>query len=141
MSRVTYPSGVTIPNLPDDSLVPPRAAGAVCLVESALLFVTAGSYALELLADQAFDANTASMSLVVSLIFALLLLVVGMSWLRGRLWPRTPTIVWNLLLLPAAWTLGTSTGLWFGVGLALLALIGIAAAVLAPAHDLQDRAL
>lgn len=139
--RVTYPSRVSIPNLPVDPFVPPRVAGAVCLVESALLFVTAGSYALELLADRAFDANTASMSLVVSLIFALLLLALGMSWLRGRLWPRTPTIVWNLLLLPASWTLGTSTGLWFGLGLALLAIIGIAAAVLSPAHDLEDRAL
>lgn len=139
--RVTYPAGVSIPQLPIDHLVPPRVAGAVCLVESALLFVTAGSYALELLADRAFDANTASMSLVVSLIFAILLLAVGMSWLRGRLWPRTPTVVWNLLLLPAAWTLGTSTGLWFGLGLALLALLGIAAAVLSPAHDVEDRAL
>ena len=106
-----------------------------------MLFVTAGMYALELLADEAFDANTASMSLVVSLIFAILLLAVGMSWLRGRLWPRTPTIVWNLLLLPASWTLGTSTGLWFGLGLALLAIIGIVAAVLSPAHDFEDRAL
>lgn len=139
--RVTYPSGVSIPQLPIDHVVPPRVAGAVCLVESALLFVTAGSYALELLGDRAFDANTASMSLVVSLIFAILLLAVGMSWLRGRLWPRTPTIVWNLLLLPASWTLGTSTGLWFGLGLALLAIVGIAAAVLSPAHDIEDRAL
>lgn len=139
--RVTYPAGVTLQNLPVDPLVPPRVAGTVCLVESALLFVTAGMYALELLADQAFDANTASMSLVVSLIFALLLLAVGMSWLRGRVWPRTPTIVWNLLLLPASWTLGTSTGLWFGLGLALLAVVGIAAALLSPAHDFDDRAL
>lgn len=139
--RVTYPAGVTLQNLPVDPLVPPRVAGTVCLVESALLFVTAGMYALELLADQAFDANTASMSLVVSLIFALLLLAVGMSWLRGRVWPRTPTIVWNLLLLPASWTLGTSTGLWFGLGLALLAVVGIAAALLSPAHHFDDRAL
>lgn len=126
-----------MPNLPVDSSVPPRVAGAVCLVESALLFITAGSYAVELLADRAFDANTASMSLVVSLIFALLLLAVGMSWMRGRLWPRTPTIVWNLLLLPASWTLGTSTGTWAGLGLAALALVGLAAAVLSPAHDMD----
>lgn len=137
VSRVTYPADVTIANLPVDPNVPPRVAGAVCLIESALLFVTAGTYALELLTDRAFDANTASMSLVVSLIFALLLLAVGMSWLRGRLWPRTPTIVWNLLLLPASWTLGTSTGLWFGLGLAVLALVGIGAAVLSPAHDVE----
>lgn len=116
-------------------------AGGVCLVESLLLFVTAGVYGLELAGGTAFDANTASMSLVVSLIFALLLLVLGMSWLRDRTWPRSPTIVWNLLLLPAAWTLATTTGLWFGVGLAVLALVGIGAALLSPSPVFEDRAI
>lgn len=113
----------------------------VCLLEALLLFVTAGMYGVELVAGEAFDANTASMSLVVSVIFALLLLAVGMSWLRGRAWPRTPTIVWNLLLLPAAWTLATTTGAWFGLGLAVVALTGVGAALLSPAHDLDDRTL
>lgn len=140
MSCVTYAALVTSPNLPFAPSAPPRVAGGVCLVEAVLLLVTAGMYGLELLAGEAFDANTASMSLVVSLIFAILLVVLGMSWLRGREWPRTPTIVWNALLLPAAWTLGTSTGPWYGLGLAALALVGLAAALLAPAH-FDDRAL
>lgn len=109
-------------------------------MEALLLFVTAGMYGVELAAGEAFDANTASMSLVVSLIFALLLVVLGMSWLRDREWPRTPTVVWNALLLPAAWTLGTSTGPLFGLGLAALALVGLAAALLSPAHY-DDRTL
>lgn len=137
---VTYAAGVTSPNLPIAPSTPPRIAGAVCLVEALLLFVTAGMYGLELIAGEAFDASTASMSLVVSLIFALLLLVLGMSWLKAREWPRTPTVVWNALLLPAAWTLGVSTGLWFGLGLAALALVGLGAALLSPAHY-DDRAL
>lgn len=140
MVCVTYAAVVTLPNLPIAPSTPPRAAGAVCLVEALLLLVTAGMYGLELLAGEAFDANSASMSLVVSLIFAILLVVLGMSWLRRREWPRTPTMVWNALLLPAAWSLGTSTGLWFGLGLAALALVGIAAALLSPAHY-DDRAL
>lgn len=138
---VTYPSRVTSPNLPVDPSTPPRVAGAVSLLEAVLLFVVAGMYGLELAAGEAFDPNTASMSLVVSLIFALLLLVIGMSWLRDRSWPRSPTIVWNLLLLPAAWTLGTSTGVWFGLGLAVVAVVGVGAALLAPAHGFEDRAL
>lgn len=138
---VTYAADVTSPNLPVASLTPPRVAGAVCLLEALLLVVTAGRYGLELLAGEAFDANTASMSLVVSAIFAVLLLVVGMSWLRGRSWPRTPTIVWNVLLLPAAWTLARTTGLWFGLALAVVALAGVGASLLSPAHDVDDRAL
>lgn len=140
MVCVTYAAVVTLPNLLIAPSTPPRAAGAVCLVEAALLLVTAGMYGLELLAGEAFDANSASMSLVVSLIFAILLVVLGMSWFRHREWPRTPTIVWNALLLPAAWSLGTSTGPWLGLGLAALALVGIAAALLSPAHY-DDRAL
>lgn len=110
-------------------------------MESLLLFLTAGSYGLELASGEAVEANAASMSLVVSLIFALLLLVLGMAWVRERPWPRSPTIVWNLLLLPAAWTLGTTTGLWFGLGLAVLAIAGALGALLSPAHELPDRAL
>lgn len=140
MGCVTYAAGVTSPHLPIAPSTPPRVAGAVCLVEALLLFVTAGMYGVELAAGEAFDASTASMSLVVSLIFALLLVVLGMSWLRDREWPRTPTVVWNVLLLPAAWTLGTSTGLWFGVGLAALAIVGLVAALLSPAHY-DDRTL
>ena len=103
--------------------------------------MTAVSYGVELIEGRAFDANTASMSLVVSIIFALLLLAVGMSWLRGRTWPRTPTIVWNLLLLPAIWTLHTTNGAAVSVPLLVLALAGIAAAALAPAVDRSDNAL
>lgn len=140
MGCVTYAAGVTTPHHSFAPSTPPRAAAVVCFVEAVLLLVTAGMYGMELAAGEAFDASTASMSLVVSLIFAILLAVLGMSWAKGSQWPRTPTIVWNALLLPAAWTLGTSTGLWFGLGLGALALVGIAAAVLSPAH-FDDRAL
>lgn len=136
-----YPAGVNPQIPPVDPSFPPRVAAGVCLIEALLLVITAGSYGLELASGEAVEANAASMSLVVSLIFALLLLAIGMSWLRGRAWPRTPTIVWNLLLLPAAWTLGTTSGLWFGLGLAVLALAGVLGAVLAPAHELTDKAL
>ena len=138
---VTYPSGVTPPNLPVHPSTPPRVAGAVSLFQAALLLLAAGAYGVELAAGEAVDANTASMSLAVALIFAILLLVVGMSWLRDRAWPRSPTLVWNLLLLPAAWTLGTSTGVWFGLGLAAIAVVGVGAALLSPAHGFEDRAL
>lgn len=116
-------------------------AAGVCVVESALLVATAVLYALELLGDRAEDAGTASMSLALCVIFAILLAVLAAAWSKGALWPRTPTVVWNVLLLPAAWTLVTASGIWIGVGVAVVAATGVVAALLAPTPELPDRAL
>lgn len=116
-------------------------AGLVCFVEALLLLVTAGLYGLELACGRADDANTASMSLVVCLIFAILLGALASAWHKGARWPRTPTLVWNVLLLPAAWTLATTNGIWVGLTLAVIALAGVVASLLAPAADQPDRTL
>ena len=120
---------------------PALVAAGVCLVESALLVATALLYALELLGDLAEEAGTASMSLALCVIFAILLAVLAAAWFKGATWPRTPTVVWNVLLLPAAWTLVTASGIWIGVGVAAVAATGIVAALLAPTPELPDRAL
>lgn len=132
---------MTPSNLPSPLTPPAVAAAVVCLIEAALLVVTAVLYGLELLDDQADDANVASMSLVVCLIFAILLAVLAAAWRKGALWPRTPTLVWNVLLLPAAWTLATTNGIWVGLTLAVVALAGVVASLLAPSPDLPDRTL
>lgn len=141
MSWVTYSAGVTPSRPPEISAVAPRVAGGVSLLEALALFAAAASYVVELTTGAATEAQLASMSMVVCLVFGALLVVLGASWLRGRTWPRTPTIVWNLLLLPAAWTLTTTSGLLAGITLAVVALIGTGAAVLAPASDLPDTTL
>lgn len=120
---------------------PALAAAGVCLIEAALLVVTAALYGLELVDGRAADANTASMSLVVCLIFAILLAVLAAAWHKGARWPRTPTLVWNVLLLPAAWTLTTTNGIWVGLTLAVVAVAGIVASLLTPSADLPDRTL
>lgn len=132
---------MTSSNPPSPPTTPALVAAVVCLIEAALLLVTAVLYGLELVDDRAVDANTASMSLVVCLIFAILLAVLAAAWRKGAYWPRTATLVWNALLLPAAWTLASSNGIWVGLGLAVLALTGVVASLLAPAADLSDRAL
>jgi K+-sensing histidine kinase KdpD len=120
---------------------PAIAAAAVCLVEALALVVTALVYGLELADGRAVDASTASMSLVVCLIFAILLAVLAAAWRKSALWPRTPTLVWNVLLLPAAWTLTATNGIWVGLALAVVAVAGVVASLLAPSADLTDRAL
>jgi hypothetical protein len=110
----------------------------VSAVEALLLLATAAIYGLELADGRAEDPSTASMSMVVAIIFAILLAVLAGAWVKGALWPRSPTIVWNVLLLPAAWTLAQTNGLWFGLGLAALALAGAVAALMAPSPHLPD---
>lgn len=130
---------VVTPSNPPSHLTPPAlAAAAVSVVEALLLLVTAGLYGLELADGRAEDPSTASMSMVVAIIFAILLLALAGAWAKGARWPRTPTLVWNVLLLPAAWTLVQSSGLWIGLGLAVVALAGVVAALLSPSPDLPD---
>lgn len=55
---------------------------------------------------------------------AVALLVLTRGWLGEREWPRTPTIVWNLLLLPVGWSFaqaGRSVLGWSVIGVALVA--------------------
>ena len=118
---------VVTPSNPPSHLTPPAlAAAAVSVVEALLLLVTAGLYGLELADGRAEDPSTASMSMVVAIIFAILLLALAGAWAKGARWPRTPTVVWNVLLLPAAWTLVQSSGLWIGLGLAVVpSVVGV----------------
>ncbi len=118
-----------------------RLAGGVIALEALLLLLAAVSYLVELVSGKATEPSIAWMSLVVCLVFAALLAVVAGGWFTGRRWPRTPTIVWNLLLLPAAWTLGTTEGALIGIGLAVVAVVGIVAALAAPSPDLPERTL
>lgn len=64
--------------------------------------------------------------------FALALAVMALGWRRGASWPKTPTIVWNLLLLPVAWSLGQAGNLSLALAVGVVALVGIAAAAATP---------
>ncbi len=118
-----------------------RLAGAVTALEAAVLFVVSGTYLVELVSGRASEPGIAGMSLSVTLVFAILLAAMAHAWLTGRHWPRTPTIVWNLLLLPAAWTLAGTESPLIGLGTAAVAVLAIVGALAAPAPDLTDKAL
>lgn len=79
------------------------------------------------------------MALTLTGIFAVLLWVVTRAWLQGARWPRTPTIVWCLLTLPVAWTLGTTAGPAVGLALAGVSLAGLAAGLLSPGPDQPEE--
>src|SRR6476620_11420419 len=115
-----------------------RLAAAVCGLEAAVLLGFCGFYLWELAQGASSDAGRAAVSTLLIAIFAVALGMLARAWLRGAGWPNTPTIVWNVLLLPVSWGLLTGGQALVGALVAVVAIVGIAAAALAgeppPAH-------
>lgn len=132
------------PTPPDQRLVAapgkaraPIAAGALMLLQGSALLLLAGFYGYEMAVGAADSLTTAATSGALILIFGIALLFVARGWLRGQSWPRTPTLVWNALLLPVAWSLHQSEQTLLAIGLALLSgacLVAAVAAAPAPAR-------
>ena len=113
-------------------------AGLLTLVEALIVLAFAGFYVYEMAVGAADSLTTALTSAALILIFGVALLVVARGWLRGQRWPRTPTLLWNVLLLPVAWSLRDSDRTLIAAAVAALAVASIGAALAAPAHRLGE---
>lgn len=60
----------------------------------------AAYYVYELTIGEGSDATRVLMSALLILLGGVALALVALGWVRGASWPRTPTIVWNVLLVP-----------------------------------------
>ena len=116
----------------------PLVAGLVTGLHSLGLTVAGVLYGREVFTGTATEPTVAGMALVLTLIFAVLLGVVARGWFVGRRWPKTPTLVWCLLTLPAIWTLNTTNGPAVALPLAALSVAGLLAAWASPSQDLPD---
>ena len=77
------------------------------------------------------DLTRASVSAVLILVFAVALLALARGWFRADDWPKTPTVLWNALLLPVGrWVEGDRGQIALAVG--AVAPASIVAAVAAP---------
>ncbi|GAA4724532.1 hypothetical protein GCM10025782_23220 [Pedococcus ginsenosidimutans] len=110
-------------------------AAAVCAVQALSLVGFVVFYLVELVQGAGDDPTRVVMSALLILVFAVGIGALARGWWRGANWPNTPTIVWDLLLLPVAWSL-------FQAGRALVALlvggvavVGIVAAVRADTSE------
>lgn len=112
-------------------------AAALCGLHALVLLGFCVFYLWELVQGAGDDPTRVVMSVVLIAVFAVLLGVVGRAWLRGANWPNTPTIVWNLLLLPVAWSLFQAGRGVLALGLAVVGFLGVVAAARA---DTADRA-
>jgi hypothetical protein len=127
---------VTSPDVPRPATRGPRlAAAVVCLVEAVVLFGFFGFYVYEMAIGASSDLPRAATSAALILIFGVLLVLLAAAWRRAADWARTPTLLWNALLLPVAWSLHESGRTPIALGVALLAVGGIGAALAAPPRE------
>jgi hypothetical protein len=108
-----------------------------------LAFATCALQALAVLGWAVFEVvragsgRTSTAGIAVALggllvVFAGALTVMALGWRRGAGWQKTPTVVWNLLLLPVAWSLVQAGGTLLGLVVGVVALVGLGAAVATP---------
>ena len=110
-----------------------RLAAAVCAVEAMVLLGFCGFYLWELAQGGSDDAGRAVVSTLLIAVFAVALGLLARAWVRGAGWPNTPTVVWNVLLLPVSWSLVTGGQAPIGTAVGLAALVGVVAAARAGA--------
>ena len=113
-------------------------AAAVSAVEALSLLGFVAFYLWELTQGAGKDAVLVVMSALVILVFAIGIGALARGWWTGRNWPNTPTVVWNLLLVPVAWSLFQAGQAVVALVLAAVAVLGIVSAVRADTSDLQD---
>lgn len=109
-------------------------------LQALALLGLAGFYAYELAVGEGSDPGRVVMSALLIVLAGVGLAVVARGWLRWTRWPRTPTVVWDLLLLPVGWSLlQAGRSVLAGVVLAA-ALATLGAAFTAPLPDEDAQA-
>lgn len=106
-----------------------HVAAGVCVLEAVTLLGFCVFYLWELGQGASADATRAVVSALLIALMAVGLAVLARSWWRGAGWPNTPTVVWNLLLLPVAWSLVQAGRVLIGVAVGVVALAGVGAAI------------
>ena len=110
---------------------PRLVAGAVCAAQGLFLLGFCVFSLYELAQGGSDDATRVVMEVVLVAVFAAGLLALARYWVRGANWPNTPTIVWNLLLLPVAWGLVQGDRGLIALAVAAVAITGIVSAIAA----------
>lgn len=117
-------------------------AGVLCGVQALVLAAFAAFYLYELVLGEGSDATRVVMSALVILLAAAGLAALAAGWFRWTRWPRTPTVLWDLLLLPVGWGLLQGGRATLGLVVVAVAVVTGVAAVVAPRPadpDLADE--
>jgi len=85
-------------------------------------------YVVELVLGEGSDATRVLMSALLIFVAAVGLGVLARGWLGVAAWPRTPTIVWNVILLPVGISLIQGDRVLIGWVVIAVALVVVATA-------------
>jgi hypothetical protein len=107
---------------------PRRLAAALTGVQALALAGFAVYYVVELVLGEGSDATRVLMSALLILVAAVGLGVLARGWLGVAAWPRTPTIVWNVILLPVGISLIQGDRVLIGWVVIAVALLVVGAA-------------
>jgi hypothetical protein len=128
----------------------PRGSRRVAALLSGLQALTLAGFAVfyvvELALGEGSDAVRVVMSALLILVGAVGLGILARGWLGAASWPRTPTIVWNAILIPVGISLVQGTRVVVGWAVLVVAVVGIGAAWMArdpetevlPGRDVPD---
>lgn len=107
---------------------PRRLAALLIGVQALALVGFAVYYVVELVLGEGSDATRVLMSALLILLGGLGLGALARGWLGAAAWPRTPTIVWSILLLPVGLSLVQGTRVVEGWLVIVLALVSVGTA-------------
>ena len=109
-----------------------RAAGLLTLLEALVVLGFAAFFVYEMVTGATDDLTRAGTLGALILVFGIALLALARAWGRASQWARTPTLLWNVLLLPLAWSLHESGRTPIGLAIAGVAVASIVAALASP---------
>jgi hypothetical protein len=109
-----------------------RLAGVLTALEGLVLVGFAVFYVVEMASGATDNLSRAAVSTVLIVVFGVGLLALARGWFAAAGWPKTPTVLWNALLLPVAWSLREGDRPLIALAVGAVALTSIVAAVAAP---------
>jgi hypothetical protein len=104
---------------------PRRVAALLTGLQALALAGFAVYYVVELVLGEGSDATRVLMSALLILVAAAGLGALARGWLAGASWPRSPTLAWNVILVPVGISLvqGTRVAVgWVVIGVAVVAI-------------------
>ena len=107
---------------------PRRLAALLTGVQALTLAGFAVHYVVELVRGEGSDATRVLMSALVILVGAVGLGALARGWLGPAAWPRTPTILWNAILVPVGISLVQGTRVAVGWLVIAVAIVTVVAA-------------